>query len=89
MVVGPVAVNGKSANVLVPPIMVLTKVRVAVVIGAAAIVAVQVELGSPPFEPPHVQVVGTPALGKAGLAGVAIPLPRPHIVPEKIVSVLE
>ena len=53
------------------------------------IVAVQVALEIPPFEPPHVQVEGVPVLGKAGPAGVVIPLPRPHIVPEKTVTLLE
>ena len=166
VVVGPVAVNGKSANVRVPPTIVLTKVRVAVAalvavqagmplvpvscppfcpaqtqvtvallvdvkvcadgrvpaehscapvkvsgppgygytawltgafmeavpqapsIDATALVAVQMELGAPPFEPPHVQVVVPPEAGKPEpKVYVTTPLPRPHIVPEKAKSV--
>jgi hypothetical protein len=51
------------------------------------LVAVQVGLELPPFEPPQVQVTELPVAGKTTLAGVVTPLPFPHIVPEKEVSV--
>ena len=48
-----------------------------------ALVAVQVPLDDPPFDPPQVQVVVPPCAGKAGEAGVVTPLPAEHIVPLK------
>ena len=67
IVVGPVAVNGKSANVLVPPTITLTKVKVVGVSGALLTVAVQVPEELPPLVPAHVHVTELPGAGKVGL----------------------
>jgi hypothetical protein len=46
IVIGPVAVSGKSVSGLAPPLIVLTNVRVAVVMGAGHV--------GPEIEPPTV-----------------------------------
>jgi hypothetical protein len=51
------------------------------------LMAVQVGLELPPFEPPQVQVTELPVAGNVTVAGVVTPLPFVHIVPEKAVSV--
>jgi hypothetical protein len=65
IVVGPVAVKGKSANVLVPPTIIFTKVRVAG--GVLPTVAVQVPEGIPPLIPAHVHDTELPEAGNAGV----------------------
>jgi hypothetical protein len=51
-----------------------------------ALVAVHVGLDEPPPEPPQVHVVVPPGVGNDGLAGLVIPDPALHMVPEKAVS---